>query len=59
MSFQEILFETESDYINQARLEFTIQYMLALNLMYSSLLSTDAGIVGISHHTQLFGNSFL
>lgn len=59
MSFQEILFETESDYINQARLEFTIQYMLALNLMYFSLLSTDAGIVGISHHTQLFDNSLL
>lgn len=59
MSFQEILFETESDYINQARLEFTMQYMLALNLMYSSVLSTDAGIVGISHHTKLFGNRLL
>lgn len=57
MSFQEILSETESDYINQARLEFTMQYMLALNLMYSSL--TDAGIVGISHHTQLFGKKLL
>lgn len=56
MSLQEILSETESDYINQAKLEFTVQYMMALNLTYSSLLSiTDAGIVGINHHTQLFG----